>query len=68
MCYKCKNGIREPELNMGDEECDDGNDAHDTGCLSDCTIDPLWECTEDDVSKLSTCNLKCGNGHYDDGE
>ena len=42
-CYLCGDGLWAIT-----EDCDDG-DADDTdGCLSDCTIDPLWTCHSGD--------------------
>jgi len=45
------------------EDCDDGSNAN-IGCLADCTIDPLWTCT-DDTNMKSICIPKCGDGVLD---
>lgn len=45
----------------GDEECDDGNDDLDDGC-EHCRVQFGWQCTEDPISRLSTCFQICGNG------
>lgn len=47
------------------EECDDGNNDDDDGCMADCTVQAEWECMDDPGNDLwgpGSCRPKCGNG------
>jgi len=57
-CTQCNNG----KIEEG-EACDDGNEAPEDGCSSDCTeIEPGWFCR----NMPSICTT-CGNGTWGDG-
>lgn len=55
-------------LNMGANECDDGNKNSSDGCSSTCTIEFGWQCFGGSPTSKDTCRETCGNGVRDVGE
>lgn len=49
-------------VNMGVNECDDGNTDSFDGCGTYCTVDPGFTCTGGSTTKEDTCTQICGDG------
>lgn len=49
------------------EDCDDGDEADNDGCESDCTVTPGYQCSGE-PSVCSNTTGDCGNGQVDIGE
>lgn len=59
-CEKhCGNKVHDKDL----EECDDSNNVDDDGCSSKCVLNTLYECTDDEKTKISVCKFKCTSGY-----
>lgn len=58
VCYEiCGDGI-----DMGNYECDDGNNVDGDGCSSACIIEPGWTCVSASPTDPHICTEICGDG------
>ena len=51
-------------LDMGINECDDGNTVSGDGCSSVCNIEVGWSCGEGSMAKFDLCYEICGDGRH----